>query len=462
MRFSVISLKILLMLLVLQTGCTLNTRISQLNLLSAADPNFDVNPNPSPEEKPLFVFDTLTDHTKPKDVIVKYAGDCFSDGQVISYTLGNLSGSATCASKRFEISVNISALTQKPAAIQIDSTHEGKTLQKTVLLDLQPWLFPPAHSQIIDYVQWAGDRLLVWSNNPSPALFVYTPSTNQWTTATPPPLSARNGSSYVWTGTQLIIWGGSSGSTYFNDGAVYTLATNTWSIMTLSNAPTPRMDAGGVWTGSKMMIYGGYDNSWRSSAALYDPALNQWTTLPSGSVTRRWPNMVVVGTDVYVSGGGNLSMYRYSLVSNTWSGALSMTNGPTTTWFPIHHVSSGNKLIVTGAGGGSVSAQQKLYDIGTNTWADISTVNAPSSRRHHDSGFSDVLGKLFVWGGNTLMNDLGDGGIYDYGTNTWTPIPVSSDSPSARSVYGVGFWGDHNFYIAKPYNELLIFNSKLF
>ena len=45
----------------------------------------------------------------------------------------------------------------------------------------------------------------------------------------------------IWTGTQMIVWGGYDGTNYFNDGRIYNLALNTWSAITPYGAPTARV-----------------------------------------------------------------------------------------------------------------------------------------------------------------------------------------------------------------------------
>jgi len=65
----------------------------------------------------------------------------------------------------------------------------------------------------------------------------------------------------IWTGTQMIIWGGYDGTNYFNDGRIYNPALNTWSAMTPYGAPTARVGHTAVWTGTQMIIWGGYNGS---------------------------------------------------------------------------------------------------------------------------------------------------------------------------------------------------------
>ena len=44
----------------------------------------------------------------------------------------------------------------------------------------------------------------------------------------------------IWTGSEMIIWGGRSNSTYLNTGARYHPVSNTWTAITNTGAPTAR------------------------------------------------------------------------------------------------------------------------------------------------------------------------------------------------------------------------------
>ena len=85
----------------------------------------------------------------------------------------------------------------------------------------------------------------------------YDPTTNSWTSlsSTASPVG-RYGHSAVWTGSEMIIWGGYGGS-LFNDGSRYNPASNTWTQITAAGAPLAREHHRAVWTGSDMIISGG-------------------------------------------------------------------------------------------------------------------------------------------------------------------------------------------------------------
>src|SRR5262249_30682529 len=67
----------------------------------------------------------------------------------------------------------------------------------------------------------------------------------------------------VWTGAELIVWGGQVGSVArgdrrtVGDGARYRAATDTWAPVARDGAPTPRVGHAAAWTGSQMIVWGG-------------------------------------------------------------------------------------------------------------------------------------------------------------------------------------------------------------
>jgi hypothetical protein len=65
----------------------------------------------------------------------------------------------------------------------------------------------------------------------------------------------------VWTGTEMIVWGGAyTGATvYPNTGGRYNPSTDSWTATSTANAPSGRSGHAAVWTGSEMIIWGGGD-----------------------------------------------------------------------------------------------------------------------------------------------------------------------------------------------------------
>lgn len=108
------------------------------------------------------------------------------------------------------------------------------------------------------------------------------------------PLALRAGHSVVWTGSEMIVWGGSvtgeSSSILFDDGASFDPATDEWRLLPRSPL-TPTVDHVAYWSGSEMVVVGGYvggdSSGGRTSpgvpsraAAAYDPSTDLWRALP--------------------------------------------------------------------------------------------------------------------------------------------------------------------------------------
>jgi N-acetylneuraminic acid mutarotase len=89
----------------------------------------------------------------------------------------------------------------------------------------------------------------------------YDPVADAWTPTTvlTAPQARRNHTA-VWTGTRVIVWGGADPSPFnltFNTGGRYDPATDTWKATTTVNAPEGRENHTAVWTGSAMLVWGG-------------------------------------------------------------------------------------------------------------------------------------------------------------------------------------------------------------
>ena len=87
----------------------------------------------------------------------------------------------------------------------------------------------------------------------------YNPSTDSWTTtSTTSAPTDRSSHTAVWTGSEMIVWGGiASGPTFLNTGGRYNPSTETWVATSTTNAPEARAGHTAAWTGSEMVVWGG-------------------------------------------------------------------------------------------------------------------------------------------------------------------------------------------------------------
>ena len=73
--------------------------------------------------------------------------------------------------------------------------------------------------------------------------------------------SARSLPSAVWTGNEMIVWGGYTATSTTTDGGHYDPVMDTWTATALSGAPSARWYHTAVWTGSEMIVWGGGDGT---------------------------------------------------------------------------------------------------------------------------------------------------------------------------------------------------------
>src|SRR6476646_4201863 len=96
--------------------------------------------------------------------------------------------------------------------------------------------------------------------------------------------SARAGHTAVWTGGEMIVWGGgASGPVYFNTGGRYNPSTDSWTTTSTANAPGGRQDCTAVWTGSEMIVWGGFNGAYLNTGARYNLSTDSWTATRTGN-----------------------------------------------------------------------------------------------------------------------------------------------------------------------------------
>ncbi len=146
------------------------------------------------------------------------------------------------------------------------------------------------------------------------------------------PIPGRAGAAAVWTGREVLVWGGRSATvtrTPGRDGAAFDPARRTWRRI----APAPAGVEGGagtaVWTGSEMLVWASSSPDGPVGAAAYDPNVDHWRTLPPGPLGRREGYVSVWTGSELVVVGGTLGDTRATPVA----AALDPRRG---SWRPLH------------------------------------------------------------------------------------------------------------------------------
>src|SRR5262249_62107265 len=90
----------------------------------------------------------------------------------------------------------------------------------------------------------------------------------------------------VWTGSEMIVWGGGIDSPLSEraNGGRYDPATDTWTAVSSTNAPEKRRALTAVWTGTEMIVWGGVWElpspspyiQYLNNGGRYSPASDSW------------------------------------------------------------------------------------------------------------------------------------------------------------------------------------------
>ena len=205
-------------------------------------------------------------------------------------------------------------------------------------------------------LEWTGREVLVWGgadekNVPLCDGGRFDPMQNTWSAMSlhGAPAGCLEPAS-VWTGSELLVWGvgtaDGSADGVTNTGAAYKPETDSWRPISNQGAPSARHRPATVWTGEEMIVYGGNAGV---DARAYNPATDRWRTLSlkgaPGEHTRG--DAVWTGSEMILWGSSNCDVGgRYDLASDTWKpfsskGALSARSMQTLVW-------TGDAMIVYG------------------------------------------------------------------------------------------------------------------
>ena len=247
---------------------------------------------------------------------------------------------------------------------------------------------------------WTGKEMLVTGPATHEA---FNPVTNKWRR---PLKSIVPDGIVVWTGRELIGWGGGCCGDASSDGAAYNPASNT--RRRLARSPlAPEQRPIGAWTGRELVVFVSGINPadgkpWPAGlarAAAYNPATNSWrriATLPEPGGAATWD-----GHEILVVGGGahGCSVNAYAPTTNRWHRLASMPSQRSqaaTVW-------TGKGLLIWGGrtsrddGALAVARRGLAFDPKVNRWSALP--------------WAPLLGRLdptavwtghamIVWGGN--------------------------------------------------------------
>lgn len=323
----------------------------------------------------------------------------------------------------------------------------------------------PLSTRVFPASAWTGTELFVWggractpgkcddeSVEPFTDGAAYDPAADTWKALPAAPLSGRAGAVALWTGTEVLVWGGNGPDKLTRaDGAAFNPSTAAWRPLATSPFVTSTMSR--VWTGKEMLAFGSAAATpERVDGAAYDPAGDAWRPIKSPPLSAR--SFVLgewTGTEAVFWGGLAADL--------TYLADGALYNPATDSWRPMaksplsargtRALWTGKEVLVWGGEGKGSAGEQAAFadgasfDPGTDTWRKLPA--APiSARRGAVIGWTGK--EMVVWGGAPAAGPvfLGNGAAYDPATKVWRRI-ARTDPRFVPSAHWTGkdllVWG---------------------
>ncbi len=375
--------------------------------------------------------------------------------------------------------MDIGVMLQRYLLPQINNSHGQEISSSVGLIDgcapSEGYWSPTSTRADVTYARkdhqviWTGAEMIIWGgvwliySIQTDTGGKYYPSTDSWIpTSTNNCPCPRNEHTAIWTGSEMIVWGGNRGyvSYYLNSGGRYNPISDTWvATSTATDCPLPRRGHTAIWTGTEMVIWGGYyfiigdpNNCEYMTGGKYNPSTNSWTPTSTGTSCpqgRFGHTAVWTGTEMIVWGGGDGTSTmntggRYAPSTDSWIATSTGVNCPVSR---MHHTAvwSGSEMIIWGGyceyGTPNPQNTGGRYSPLTDSWVTTSTeANCPSLRESHTAVWTGK--EMIVWGGWSGTAYLNSGGKYDPSVDSWVATSLGLDLPVGRAVHTAVWTGN--------------------
>lgn len=259
------------------------------------------------------------------------------------------------------------------------------------------------------------------------------------------------GMTAIWTGAEMIVWGGGVNLAPVYNGARYDPATDTWHSTNNSSVPFGKTGHTAVWTGTEMIVWGGCDlfrgehTCDSSSGARYNPTNDSWVQTSVAGVPHSRMNHTAVwtGREMIVWGGCSFIMDvcrpsqvgpgggRYNPSTDTWT-LTNTANAPlprqahTMVW-------TGSRAIVWGGFSDTAPLNTgAVYNPSNDSWTPTAAVASGIARYYHTAVWTGK--EMIMWGGTNSNAAFNTGARYNPVTNKWRAV-AATGAPSARSLH---------------------------
>lgn len=254
--------------------------------------------------------------------------------------------------------------------------------------------------------------------------------TNRFIESIKAPIDARVFHSAVWTGSEILVWGGvknykTRDTVPLGDGAHFNLSSKSWkTIQPSAESPSPRREHTAIWTGptndlrssNKMVIWGGcqaeigyFCNQVFQDGSIYNPATASWKkmNIDNAPSPRRAHTAVWTGDKMIVWGGQDKNGYLnnggvYDVANDEWT-ELNYLAPTARAWHTA--VWTGSHMIIWGGQSGieNFPTDFGVYSPqsdGNDFWKQVISQFGPQPRRGHSAIWTGTA--ALQWGGMGL------------------------------------------------------------
>ncbi|MHA1198737.1 MAG: Kelch repeat-containing protein [Candidatus Heimdallarchaeaceae archaeon] len=273
--------------------------------------------------------------------------------------------------------------------------------------------------------------------------------------------TARAGHSmvYVPTTEEIIVYGGmrdnlNLASSYLNDTWKYSYSNNKWTELNSSIRPSSRSSSSMVYdpVNNRLLLFGGttfntrFNDTWELDLDSYE-----WKIIDTENAPTKVADAVMVfdelNEEIFLFGGAyypqgySSDSWIFNVNSNVWN-KLTVSTHPSSRYGHKMVYSNINDAIYLFGGHAfnttdTVNNDSWWYNCNSRTWSEITPPSWPSSRYWHAITYDVVNERIFLFGGRKniwTMDCWGDTWGYHIDSNVWSQIQVV-ESPPARMYF---------------------------
>lgn len=275
----------------------------------------------------------------------------------------------------------------------------------------------------------------------------------QWRNLTPSsgpqPEARRNGAAiYDPVGKRVIVFGGTSNNSLFNDTWAFDLEARTWTKLQTSGAlPPARLAFDAVYdaVGHQLVIYSGQGAGFFNDTWTLDLNTLEWRDVSPASdgarPKKRYGSAGIfdpvsrslVSFAGFTSESGRFNdTQSFGLASKSWQDwSPSGTRPVVRCLLTAAYDRANRRMIVYGGQRSGALDDIWSFDLATRTWTELTPAQRPAGR-WFASSFVDREGRFVIFGGFTSSGNTNELWSFDLAARQWTQLQVTG-GPAARN-----------------------------